>query len=189
MKSIAFNPLAPGQAVPVLIDPEIRLTADQAAVRACFSLTAAESKLALRLALGETLEDVAKRCGISYETARNQLKAVSPKQVPTGNRSSWRFSRDFPMFPSGLPNSHSVFPPQPPPSSPHRNYCLRKERGSRTLKRLQFLAPFMDRSLTQMGHARLRDRCLASSLAFGTRRDTEVQWHRAAEIGNTLGRG
>lgn len=79
LKSIAFNPLAPGQAVAVLIDPQIGRTPGQAAIQACFSLSAAESKLADRLATGASLEEVASVCGISYETARNQLKAVFSK--------------------------------------------------------------------------------------------------------------
>ncbi|WP_245293819.1 helix-turn-helix transcriptional regulator [Rhizobium bangladeshense] len=79
IKYAAFNPLAPGQAVAVLIDPEMRRTPGLAAIQACFSLSAAESKLAYRLASGQSLEEVAKACSISYETARNQLKAVFGK--------------------------------------------------------------------------------------------------------------
>ncbi|TCN30207.1 helix-turn-helix transcriptional regulator [Sinorhizobium americanum] len=79
LKSIAFNPLAPGQAVALLIDPETRPTPGQAAIQACFSLSAAEAKLAYRLAVGVTLEEAAMACGISYETARNHLKAVFSK--------------------------------------------------------------------------------------------------------------
>ncbi|APG86642.1 two component system response regulator (plasmid) [Sinorhizobium americanum CCGM7] len=79
LKSIAFNPLAPGQAVAVLIDPETASKPEQATIQACFSLSVAESKLAHRLASGGSLEEVAKACGISYQTARNQLKAIFSK--------------------------------------------------------------------------------------------------------------
>jgi len=79
LKSVAFNPLAPGQAVAVLIDPEARRSPAQAAIQACFSLTAAEAKLAHNLAAGSSLEEVAKASRISYETARNQLKVIFSK--------------------------------------------------------------------------------------------------------------
>ncbi|MBY3432667.1 helix-turn-helix transcriptional regulator [Rhizobium laguerreae] len=79
LATIAFNPLAPGQAVAILIDPEERRSPTQTILRECFSLTAAESKLAQKLSRGISLEDVAKECRISYETARNHLKTIFSK--------------------------------------------------------------------------------------------------------------
>jgi len=44
-----------------------------------FGLTAAEARLASRIAAGAALDDIAVQLGISRETARNQLKAVFAK--------------------------------------------------------------------------------------------------------------
>ena len=79
LASIVFNPLAPGQAVAILIDPEERRSPTQAILQKCFSLTVAESKLAQKLAVGSSLDDIAKECRISYETARNHLKTIFSK--------------------------------------------------------------------------------------------------------------
>lgn len=49
------------------------------ALRAVFGLTPAESRLAARLARGETMEEAAEALAISRETARSQAKAVYAK--------------------------------------------------------------------------------------------------------------
>ncbi|MBD9454857.1 MULTISPECIES: helix-turn-helix transcriptional regulator [unclassified Rhizobium] len=79
LASIAFNPLAPGQAVAILIDPDERRSPTQACLQKCFSLTPSESKLAQKLAMGLSLDDVSRECCISHETARNHLKAIFGK--------------------------------------------------------------------------------------------------------------
>ncbi len=79
LKSVAYNPLAPGQAVAVFIDPEAEKQPGFAALQTCFSLTQAEALLAQKLGTGRSLEQAAFERKISYETARNQLKAVFAK--------------------------------------------------------------------------------------------------------------
>lgn len=79
LQSVADNPLAPGAAVAVLIDPDARRLPSEATLQSCFSLTASEAKLAQKLASGLSLEAAAHQRGISYETARNQLKAIFGK--------------------------------------------------------------------------------------------------------------
>jgi DNA-binding CsgD family transcriptional regulator len=48
-------------------------------IRTSFGLTAAESRLALRLLTGESLKSAAAALGITYESARSQLKAIFQK--------------------------------------------------------------------------------------------------------------
>lgn len=79
LKSIAYNPLAPGQAVAVFVDPEAKKKPGLAVLQTCFSLTQAEALLAQKLGTGVSLEQAATEREISYETARNQLKAVFAK--------------------------------------------------------------------------------------------------------------
>jgi DNA-binding CsgD family transcriptional regulator len=63
----------------VLIDLETRRQPPEDALRVAFGLTAAEARLATRLASGEALEAVADELGIAKETARSQLKAIFGK--------------------------------------------------------------------------------------------------------------
>ena len=48
-------------------------------LRCHFGLTPAEARLALRLVAGETLRSAAAKLGITYETARTQLKNIFNK--------------------------------------------------------------------------------------------------------------
>jgi DNA-binding CsgD family transcriptional regulator len=50
-----------------------------ASIRTLFGLTAAETRLALRLLTGESLRSAAAALGITYESARSQLKAIFQK--------------------------------------------------------------------------------------------------------------
>lgn len=77
--SVTFNALAPGQAVAVLIDPETKRAPAHSALRTCFDLTNAEARLAQQLVMGTPLDRIHREFGISYETARNQLKAILSK--------------------------------------------------------------------------------------------------------------
>lgn len=79
LSSLAANILADCQAVVILIDPEKRARPPEAVLRTAFQLTAAEARLASRLASGEKLEVAAERLGIAQDTARNQLKGVFAK--------------------------------------------------------------------------------------------------------------
>ena len=58
---------------------ERRARPPQEALHASFGLTAAEARLAIKMASGAALETVADELRISKETARNQLKAVFHK--------------------------------------------------------------------------------------------------------------
>lgn len=79
LKSVARHVFSPIQAVVVLIDPAAQRSPSESALHACFALTPSEAKLAQALASGRSLDAVAKAFGISYETARNQLKSIFDK--------------------------------------------------------------------------------------------------------------
>jgi DNA-binding CsgD family transcriptional regulator/PAS domain-containing protein len=74
--AICADALAACQAVVVFIDPEDRRQPPEAHLKAAFGLSPAESRLAARLATGESLTDAADRLGVTYETARTELKRV-----------------------------------------------------------------------------------------------------------------
>jgi DNA-binding CsgD family transcriptional regulator len=67
------------QAIVVLVDLESHPTAAQRDLIEAFRLTPAEARLAIRLAAGESIETVADKLGIAYETARNVLKSIFHK--------------------------------------------------------------------------------------------------------------
>ena len=48
-------------------------------VKSAFGLSSGESRLVICLAGGQTLQDAAHACGISYETARKRIKVVFEK--------------------------------------------------------------------------------------------------------------
>jgi len=79
LASVTYNSLAPCQAVVVVIDPDAKRRPPEIHLQMSFALTPAEARLATMLATGETLEAAADKCRISYQTARNQLKAVFAK--------------------------------------------------------------------------------------------------------------
>lgn len=67
------------QAILVLADPERQKSPPEAALRSGFGLTAAETRLAMQLAAGVSLEAAADALVISKETARAHLKAIFGK--------------------------------------------------------------------------------------------------------------
>jgi DNA-binding CsgD family transcriptional regulator len=77
--AICADALAACQAVVVLIDPDERPQPQEAHVRTAFGLSPAEARLAVRLASGERLEHAAEALGVTYETARTELKRVFAK--------------------------------------------------------------------------------------------------------------
>lgn len=77
--AITADALAACQAIIVLVDLGRRKRPQEAALRAVFALTAAESRLAARLVAGADIATVADELGITYETARTQLKSVLGK--------------------------------------------------------------------------------------------------------------
>ena len=72
----ASNAFASCQVVVVFIDPDIYPKPPEIALQNCFGLTPAEARLARLVSSGEELRTVADQLGVTYETARCQLKAV-----------------------------------------------------------------------------------------------------------------
>jgi DNA-binding CsgD family transcriptional regulator/PAS domain-containing protein len=79
LSTVSRSIFADCQAILVLVDFEKRVRLPQDALQSAFALTAAEARLALHVAAGDTLERAADQLRISKETARNQLKAVFRK--------------------------------------------------------------------------------------------------------------
>lgn len=79
LAGLAANVLADCQAVVILIDPEKRPRPPEGLLRTAFRLTAAEARLASRLASGETLELATECLSIALDTGRNQLKSIFAK--------------------------------------------------------------------------------------------------------------
>nr|WP_245276301.1 helix-turn-helix transcriptional regulator [Mesorhizobium sp. LNHC220B00] len=79
LATVSYNPLAPCQAIVVLVDQDSRGTPSEAVLRHCFGLTSAEARLAGWICSGTQIEVAADQLGITYETARNQLKTVFVK--------------------------------------------------------------------------------------------------------------
>jgi DNA-binding CsgD family transcriptional regulator len=77
--AITKDAFAAGQAIIILVDPDRHTPPAEAMLRAGFNLTAAEARLARALASGAALEHVAGELGISYETARSQLRSIFSK--------------------------------------------------------------------------------------------------------------
>jgi DNA-binding CsgD family transcriptional regulator/PAS domain-containing protein len=74
--AICADALAACQAVVVFIDPDDRRQPPETHLKTAFGLSPAEARLAARLATGEGLADAANRLGVTYETARTELKRV-----------------------------------------------------------------------------------------------------------------
>ena len=66
-------------ALVVITDLDLRQRPRTDLIREAFGLTSAEARLASTLASGEDVRTVADRTGVSYETARTQLRAVFAK--------------------------------------------------------------------------------------------------------------
>jgi len=79
LASLTVNPFAEAKALVVLVDPTTRPRPPEATLRDVFGLTAAEARLAARLAAGEALEAIADDLNITKETARFHLKHVFAK--------------------------------------------------------------------------------------------------------------
>jgi DNA-binding CsgD family transcriptional regulator len=79
LSGVTVSALAECQCVIVLIDPAQKRHPPEKAIQAALGLTAAEARVAARLANGETIERAADSLGITKATVRNQLKAVFAK--------------------------------------------------------------------------------------------------------------
>jgi DNA-binding CsgD family transcriptional regulator len=79
LSSLTTNILSDCQAAIVLVDPDKRWRPPEASLRVSFGLTAAEARLAARIASGDSLENIAEELGVTKETSRNQLKSIFQK--------------------------------------------------------------------------------------------------------------
>jgi DNA-binding CsgD family transcriptional regulator len=75
----AANALADCQALLILIDLDQQPRLPETVLRTAFNMTAAEARLAGRLAAGESLEFATEQIGIAKDTGRNQLKGIFMK--------------------------------------------------------------------------------------------------------------
>jgi DNA-binding CsgD family transcriptional regulator len=77
LPALSDHPFALCQAILVFVDLDSQSSSsDGAVLRRCFGLSAAEVKLALGLANGKSLEELAEGLAITKDTARHQLKSV-----------------------------------------------------------------------------------------------------------------
>jgi len=79
LSAIAANALADCQAIVIFVDLEERQHAPESLLQSGFYLTAAEAKLAARLATGASLDDVSNELQITKQTSRTHLKHVFAK--------------------------------------------------------------------------------------------------------------
>jgi DNA-binding CsgD family transcriptional regulator len=76
LADLAANALADCQALVILIDLDQQPRIPEIVLRAAFGMTAAEARLAARMAAGESLEFATEQIGIASYTGRNQLKNI-----------------------------------------------------------------------------------------------------------------
>jgi DNA-binding CsgD family transcriptional regulator len=102
LSGVVADCFAPCQVIAVLADLEARVHLVERDLIKIFGLTPAEARLVNRLSSGDSIEEVAARSNISYETCRAQLKSIFHKtnthrqaqliarlaQVSVGRRSS-----------------------------------------------------------------------------------------------------
>ncbi|WP_319799190.1 helix-turn-helix transcriptional regulator [Nitrobacter sp.] len=79
LPAVTADALAQCRALLVLVDLNTQPAPSEQTLRICFGLSPAEARLALGLAAGQSLNEVAEALGIARETARSQLKAVFSK--------------------------------------------------------------------------------------------------------------
>lgn len=69
----------PASAIVILLDAGRLSLPTESQLRRAFGLSHGEARPAVRLAAGQTLEEAASLCGVSYETGRKRLKVVFEK--------------------------------------------------------------------------------------------------------------
>lgn len=79
LSGISRDAFAPCQALVVIFDPEHSSSPNIEAVRLCYGLTVAESRLVQRIAIGENIELASHYLGIKKDTARKTLKSIFEK--------------------------------------------------------------------------------------------------------------
>lgn len=100
---VTQSALSPCQVAVVFIDPHVRPRAADTALMSCFGLTRAEAKLAGMLSGGECLATAAEQLCITYETARNQLRAVFAKTETHRQSDLMAMLARFPVI---IPSAH-----------------------------------------------------------------------------------
>ena len=76
LANLAANAFADCQALIILIDLDQQARLPEMVLRSTFGMTAAEARLAGRMAAGESLEFATEQIGIAKDTGRNQLKSI-----------------------------------------------------------------------------------------------------------------
>jgi DNA-binding CsgD family transcriptional regulator len=79
LSEISQGVFARCQAVLIFFDLDRHARPSEAVLRECFGLSAAEARLAIGLATGESLQALAEQLKISKQTARHELKSVFAK--------------------------------------------------------------------------------------------------------------
>jgi DNA-binding CsgD family transcriptional regulator len=69
----------PARAIVMMLNASRAILPTESQVKSVFRLSSGESRLVICLASGQTLQDAARACGISYETARKRIKLVFEK--------------------------------------------------------------------------------------------------------------
>ncbi len=71
----------PGQAAAMLLisDPDVEVVVPRDLLQQLYGLTASEAKMAVKLSSGASFETVGEELSITYQTARNHLKAIFAK--------------------------------------------------------------------------------------------------------------
>ncbi|HEU5272134.1 MAG TPA: hypothetical protein VFU97_00630 [Xanthobacteraceae bacterium] len=69
----------PARAIVMALNASRAILPTESQVKSAFGLSSGESRLVVCLAGGQTLQDAARACGISYETARKRIKVVFEK--------------------------------------------------------------------------------------------------------------
>lgn len=69
----------PARAIIRVVNASRAILPTESQVKSAFGLSSGESRLVICLAGGQTLQDAASACGISYETARKRIKLVFEK--------------------------------------------------------------------------------------------------------------
>ncbi len=79
----SFGRCSPGRLLPavivLIVDSDSQPEPDLAVLRELFSLTPAEARVAGKLVVGRSVEEIASEAGISVETVRTQIKRVLSK--------------------------------------------------------------------------------------------------------------
>ena len=96
------------RAIVMIIDPDEHRTPGAIVLRNAFGLTSAEAEVALMLARGEDVDEIALRRGVSQGTARQQLKSIFTKT--STRRQAELVALVMRLSPALDPNHHAEVP-------------------------------------------------------------------------------